>query len=357
MKTIRHIIPTLFLLLTITIPNALALECFPETPCFDNSSEIYGLTAVEITLYPEPNVQVLTTNNNLLYDRGYQQVIGKNPLIIYDAPDGNATGTLDAGFNFVTTLRSHDSWTEINIGQWVESEHLDLMGAAVSHFSGVLLPETPLPYPMAWLLANLYPSTIPGNDPDGNQPLLPRYTRVNIYASVTIDGYNWYQIGIDQWVHQFHVAKIEPITRPEDVETERWISIDLYEQIAIAYQGTTPVFATLVSSGLDRWPTQEGLFNIYFRRTRKNMSGGQPGDDYYFLEEVPWTMFFDEGRALHGAYWHDGFGYRRSHGCVNLSITDAHWLYNWVAEVMGSMSSAEQETGPAVYVYSSGQYN
>jgi len=55
------------------------------------------------------------------------------------------------------------------------------------------------------------------------------------------------------------------------------------------------------------------------------VSWGTVGEDFYSLEEVPWTMFFDEGRALHGAYWHDSFGYRRSHSCVNLSITDAKW--------------------------------
>ncbi|MCA9913734.1 MAG: L,D-transpeptidase, partial [Anaerolineae bacterium] len=345
--------------LTIALPSISAADCQPdEPPCLETLSQPqYGLSEAEIALYPEPNVQPLTINNNLLYDRAYQQIISSDALTIYDAPNGNVTGTLDAGFDFLTTLRSQDGWTEINTDQWVRSEHLGPMGASVSHFTGVLLPETPLPYPMAWLMVNLYPSTAPGADPDSSLGLLPRYTRVNIYSSTEVDGYNWYQIGVDRWVHQFHVAKIEPIQRPETVDTNHWISIDLYEQIAIAYEGETPIFATLVSSGLERWPTQEGLFHVYFRLTRKNMSGGTPGDDFYFLEEVPWTMFFDEGRALHGAYWHDGFGYRRSHGCVNLSITDAHWLYQWVAEEMDSLSSAEQETGPAVYVYSSGQYN
>ena len=86
------------------------------------------------------------------------------------------------------------------------------------------------------------------------------------------------------------------------------------------------------------------------------MSWGTPGDDFYYIEEVPWTMFFDDGRALHGAYWHDSLGYRRSHGCVNMSITDAQWLYNWVAEDFESYTSPDVEDGPAVYVYSSGEY-
>ena len=54
--------------------------------------------------------------------------------------------------------------------------------------------------------------------------------------------------------------------------------------------------------------------------------------DYYYLEDVPWILYFDKSRALHGAYWHNGYGYPRSHGCVNLSPADAQWLYNW-AEV------------------------
>jgi lipoprotein-anchoring transpeptidase ErfK/SrfK len=111
-----------------------------------------------------------------------------------------------------------------------------------------------------------------------------------------------------------------------------------------------------VSTGLPRWQTYEGVFNIYYRRTREHMSWGTPGDDFYALEEVPWTMYFDEGRALHGEYWHDGLGYRRSHGCVNMSITDAHWLYNWVAEEFDKLNSPDVEVGPAVYVYSSGEF-
>ena len=43
-------------------------------------------------------------------------------------------------------------------------------------------------------------------------------------------------------------------------------------------------------------------------------------------------MYFDGDIALHGAYWHDGFGYRKSHGCVNMTITDAHWLFQWAED-------------------------
>jgi lipoprotein-anchoring transpeptidase ErfK/SrfK len=313
-----------------------------------------GITEAEITAYPEPNVTSLDVENGLLYDRWYQRVNGT--VSVFDSPNGQLARTIDDGFNFVTVLGTQDGWAQINPGEWVQTEHLTDSASVVSHFSGVLLPEEPLPYPMAWALINMYPSRVPGGNPSESNPLAYRYTRLNLYSSTEVDGETWYQVGVDEWVHQFRVAKITPQERPADVDTEKWISIDLYEQVLIAYEGDKPIFATLVASGQSIWPTNEGSYHIYFRRTRKDMSGGKVGNDYYYLEEVPWTMFFDEGRALHGAYWHDGFGFRRSHGCVNLSITDAHWLYDWVAETMGTTVSADQENGPVVYVFSSGQY-
>ncbi|MEO0596383.1 MAG: L,D-transpeptidase, partial [Chloroflexota bacterium] len=71
-------------------------------------------------------------------------------------------------------------------------------------------------------------------------------------------------------------------------------------------------------------------------------------------EDVPWTMFFDGDIGLHGTYWHDGFGYRQSHGCVNMSILDAHWLFHWSSDVR----DFEVEDSPdlSVHVYSSGEY-
>ncbi|MCU0496695.1 MAG: L,D-transpeptidase [Anaerolineae bacterium] len=314
-----------------------------------------GISRAEIEAHPEPDVTALRYDERVLHDRAYKQVIGR--IDIYDAPNGNILRSLDAGFNFLTSINSVDGWTEVNQGEWVKTEHLRNSNGVISYFTGVLLPEEPLPYTMAWLLVNLYPSKTPGGEPnEAEYPLTYRYTRVYIYDMVEIDGWRWYQIGVDKWVHQTQVAKVQPIERPEGVTTERWIAIDLYEQTLIAYDGDTPVFASLIATGLPRWPTREGIFNIYWRRLREDMSWGTPGDDFYYLEEVPWTMFFDEGRAIHGAYWHDGFGYRRSHGCVNLSITDAKWLFEWVAEGMGSRASADIEEGPNVYVYSSGEY-
>lgn len=303
----------------------------------------------------EPNVTPLTPNTELMYDRSYFRIDGR--VQVYDAPNGNPTRIIEPGFNYVTIVAQVDGWVQINASEWVQAEFTANTNYVVSSFTGVLLPEEGLEYPMAWALVNMYPSPAPGANPSEQFEFVARYTRVNIYETAEVDGYEWYMIGAGQWVHQFHVAKLRPLEEiPETVDTDIWVSINLYEQVVVAYEGSRPIFATLTSTGLPRWPTYEGTFHIYFRNPREFMTWGVVGDDYYSLEEVPWTMFFDEGRALHGAYWHDGFGYRRSHGCVNLSITDARWLYDWVSAYMGSTRSSDVEQGPAVYVYSSGEY-
>ncbi len=295
----------------------------------------------EIATHPAPNVTPITLDENLLRNNNYQRVL--EAVTIYDAPNGNPIGTLDPGFNFFTTINRVDNWVEVNPGQWVQEEYLG--GARVSEFRGILINEPPA-YPFGWLLLDTRPSVRPGAEPERGTDWIPRYTLVNLYARVIVDGWEWYLISPDQWVHQTRVGKITPVERPEGV-SGHWVAIDLYEQTLIAYEDDRMVFATLVSSGLPDWPTNEGLFQIWARHEETPMSGAEGAPDFYYLEEVPWTMYFDNEIALHGTYWHDGFGYRHSHGCVNLTITDAHWLYQWT---QGSYENAY------VYVYSSGEY-
>ena len=276
-----------------------------------------GVPSSTIEAYPTPNVFPLQIDESILYDRSYRTVIGS--LAVYDAPNGNLIDNFGTGYNYATVIQESGGWAQIAEDKWVKS---DILGdeSLPSRFTGVKLPDEPLPYTMAWTLKHLRAAKTPGGESADDNPYLYRYTRVSLYATVEVDGFNWYQIGENQWVHQFNVAKIQPPEKPEEVDTHKWISIDLYEQVAIAYEGDTPVFATLVSSGLAAWATNEGIFHVYLRFPRTLMSGGYGQEDFYYLQEVPWTMYFDSDIGLHGTYWHDGFGYRQSHGCVNLSI-------------------------------------
>jgi hypothetical protein len=171
---------------------------------------------------------------------------------------------------------------------------------------------------------------------------------VNIFDLVEVDGWRWYLIGPDTWIKQTLVGKVLFTERPEGVKG-RWVSVDLYEQVLVAYdENDKPTFTTLIASGLPEWSTNEGVFQTWVRIAIGSMSGAEGQTDFYSLENVPWTLYFDDEIALHGAYWHDGFGYRRSHGCVNLSITDSHWLFTW--------TSAGGFDYPFVHIFSSGEY-
>lgn len=114
---------------------------------------------------------------------------------------------------------------------------------------------------------------------------------------------------------------------PAEGNGARWIDVDLTNQMVYAYEGDVIVNSFVVSTGTAYTPTVTGKFKIWIKLKKTNMSG--PG---YFLADVPYTMYFYKGYGLHGTYWHNNFGTPMSHGCVNLSIPDAEWLYYWASE-------------------------
>ncbi|MFW6051747.1 MAG: L,D-transpeptidase [Myxococcota bacterium] len=120
-------------------------------------------------------------------------------------------------------------------------------------------------------------------------------------------------------------ARTRPSRVPED---GRWVHVDLSEQTLVAYEGDRPVYATLVSSGRRGFETPTGLWWIQSKHVTATMDD-LASEDPYLIEDVPWAMYFEGSYALHGAFWHRGFGRVRSHGCVNLAPEDAHWLFRW----------------------------
>lgn len=318
----------------------------------DNTTGGFGVPASVTAQYPEPAVTPLEVRDELLWDRAYRFI--PNGMDIYDSPGGNLISSMGDGYHFVTLGRGgvQGEWTNIGTNRWIPTSQVGA-SANVSEFAGVHLPAEGLPFTMAWVLRNVQPSVEPGVEPLEDTYFLERYTRVYLYQTVEMDGERWYQVGNDEWVHQFDVAKVVPAEKPAEITTDKWVGMDLYEQVLIAYEGDTAVFATLISSGLPQWSTREGIFNVYQRHQRVVMSGANGQPSFYYIEEVPWTMFYDNDIALHGAYWHDGFGYRQSHGCVNMTITDSRWLFNWSADIL---ESGESEVDLGVYVYTSDEY-
>lgn len=248
--------------------------------------------------------------------------------LLYDAPNGAVVGIMPNGFNFVIVYDQQQGFAKLRNGQWVERSSLKHTYA--SSFAGVTFNQS-LPYPMAWVIQASIPSASPGAANSPKTPAINRYTRVYIYQTVHVGQWDWYLVGPGQWLEQRKVARVVPVSKP-DGATDKWVSVNLYEQVATAYEGNTPVFATLISSGLPNWQTDVGTFNVWHRADLTPMSGAMGAPDEYSLPAVPYVMFFDNDISLHGTYWHDGFGYKHSHGCVNMSIADAKWIYNWSSD-------------------------
>ena len=107
---------------------------------------------------------------------------------------------------------------------------------------------------------------------------------------------------------------------------QRWIDVDLTNQMVYAYEGDTVVNSFVVSTGTWLTPTVTGKHKIYVKVRVQDMRG--PG---YHLKDVPYVMFFSGDYGLHGTYWHNNFGTPMSRGCVNLTIDDAAWLFSWAS--------------------------
>lgn len=110
-----------------------------------------------------------------------------------------------------------------------------------------------------------------------------------------------------------------------------WIRVDLSEQKLSLFQGNQIIFSALVSTGTWRYPTPQGTFMVWGKFRFDDMQGGskQQGD-YYYLPKVPHAVYFYQDYAIHGTYWHQNFGRRMSHGCINLSQKDASYVYQQV---------------------------
>jgi hypothetical protein len=299
--------------------------------------------------FPEPVVAQVEEDRFTLSNFSFWKVTHESPNL-YDAPNGSVIGQMPAGFNFVHAVDNMDGWVKTNSGEWMSE--VDLKFQQPSFFRGVQLLGG-LDNSFGWVLGDLLTVPTPGASQSMDTGVfMPRYQRVNIFGEVELDGWKWYMVGPDQWIEQRSLAIAKPVERPEDVEG-RWVAVDLYEQVLVAYENDTPVFATLIASGLPGWDTNEGVYEVWARVADDRMAGATGAPDAYALESVPWVMYFDGGISLHGTYWHDGFGYRRSHGCVNLSISDARFIFEWMES---APLNEKGELVNKVFVWASGEY-
>ncbi|MBI9043872.1 MAG: L,D-transpeptidase [Anaerolineaceae bacterium] len=332
-------------------------DCLPLGP-----SEIITSMASQGIVYPLRPVTGATPNadNNLLnIEYAKINVFPPDRAPLYTSLDDASQGGspyryLDPGEIIYV---SYDYRSDVNGNAYIYTKSGAWMRASPTTFTtfqGLEFQDNPITS-VGWIVSETKPRVSPGFNAVELNETFYRETVVPVYDIQEIDGYKWYMIGINQWVDRRNIRVLNVNTdTPQGIPTDRWIEINLYEQTLAIYENNELVFGTLAATGVDPYFTQPGVFQIYEKKDTETMSGAFAADrsDYYYLEDVPWTMYYDQKRAIHGAYWRTLFGFEQSHGCVNLSVGDARYAFDW-AQVGDWVyvwdPSGETPTDPAFY--------
>jgi hypothetical protein len=130
------------------------------------------------------------------------------------------------------------------------------------------------------------------------------------------------------WIDAEEIRRWFPAAPPADIASdELWIDVELDQQTLAVMLGDTPLFVTMIASGNHKHPTPQGVYRIQSKMATSTMDSQPDDEEAYSVEAVPWAQFFHKRYGLHGTFWHNRFGRRTSHGCVNLSAKDAKLVY------------------------------
>jgi lipoprotein-anchoring transpeptidase ErfK/SrfK len=187
---------------------------------------------------------------------------------------------------------------------------------------------------------------------------------IQLTGEVRKDGKNRYVETEDgTWIRTRDLAvapKVSKLPRHAKKEGQKWIDVSIQRQTLILYQGTEPVYATMVSTGKDglgdprkTHSTPRGTFTIRDKHVTATMDSQVLGSEFE-LNDVPWVQYFKAGYALHAAYWHTEYGRARSHGCINLSPIDAYRIFGWTDPPLPSRwhsVTAAESTGKGTIVH------
>lgn len=230
------------------------------------------------------------------------------------------------------TRQDHNKnpYLQLASGGWMRASP-----AAYTNFRGLLFYENPR-NDFGWIISETPSYHEPSFDAPTYERTYYREELIQVYSTVEAEGVTWYQIAPDEWVNQ-HKARVVSLNLhpPEGVaKSSRWIEINLLQQTFMVYEDGRLLFATLTASGIGAFSTRPGIFDIDEMKPLETMQGSFEADrsDFFYFQDVPWTIYFDGANAIHAAYWGPYLGIPQSHGCINLSPGDAHWVFEWAEE-------------------------
>lgn len=288
-----------------------------------------------------------------------------------EADVGEPTMTLEPGFAVAIVAErtlSRERYGLTKQGLWVPMR--DLGRARSFTFRGeAITSDTTLPLgsmdrapkgrqssiPFAWVVVDKAPLFVRrGAVISMSGQWRARFDKVGWLEEARSLGTEYARIDEANWIRVDDVRHPTMALPPPEVaveQREHWIDIELASQTLVAYEGGSPVFATLVSTGKGKTPghpfeTPTGTHRIWVKlltTTMDNLEDENAGR-YYRIEDVPYVQYFDKAVGLHAAFWHRSFGHIRSHGCVNLAPLDAERLFWWTGPRLPAGWSASLPT-------------
>jgi hypothetical protein len=262
---------------------------------------------------------------------------------------------LNAGY-YVTIasehLRSKRRFLKTNRGVYARKYQLEKKDG--SDFRGRVLPNGAADLPIHWVVRSM-PLETRESERSGImvatefQP--DRRSTHPFESKVRIGDYDYWVDKEGNHIRAYAIGVSQKIKRPPGISSEEnWVHVDLSEQTLVAYVGDRPVFTTIVSTGKEPGMTPVGVHRIQSKHIVTSMRDQPIEEEAYSIEDVPWTQYFHNNVALHGAFWHGGFGLVRSHGCVNLSPADARWLFGFTSPALheGWHSSFSERDADAI---------
>jgi len=117
----------------------------------------------------------------------------------------------------------------------------------------------------------------------------------------------------------------------EGPDNNKHIIVDISDQRLFAYENGLLSTSFFISSGTWWFPTPLGNHSVLAKKPWVDYTWnyGEGSSENYSMGLTPWNLMFKNHYYIHSAPWHDNFGERMSHGCVNASTTDAEWIYNF----------------------------
>ncbi|MCP4602911.1 MAG: L,D-transpeptidase [Proteobacteria bacterium] len=273
----------------------------------DDPNVLSGLNAVKVT-----------RNRTLLYRR------------LKDIDRRLPNTTLRAGSTLIVRekiSRRGNPYFETRRGWYVEAEHTEKLPPPIKSLGVILKNGDSVPAAIV-ILPNTRVFTSPGEE-NGSLSTLKRWTTISRSgdAPLSVDD-GWVKLSEGQYVNDDNLARFRPAPRPRRLGPgERWIAIDIEEQLFHTYEGEQLVRIIPCSTGR-RSNTKRGRYRIQWKRRMQTMRLRRGHER---VEDVQWVMYYDRRKdiAIHSAYWHSNFGKPVSHGCVNLPPGDAKWVFEW----------------------------